>query len=149
MRLEIMTDNGSAMWIAKKNLGAQVDQLIDKEHAAFDHCLLNQHTSVGLCTQHDHNTQYIWCKPRPRRIGNSEDGAVYIPLNFVFVLFGNMDVGSYAIERYSEFSKRLRNDSQVIPTDILYRNIALGHRCHPDPTSDFNHVGKDSMCTTF
>ena len=59
------TDHRSSVRVAKDDLRPHVDQLIHKEQAAFEHLLMDQHTTDSLGGNHQEDTQQVRRKSRP------------------------------------------------------------------------------------
>ena len=58
------------MRVTKNNFRPHIDEFIDKEQTTLKHFLMDEHTSSRLGRDHEHYTQKVWCKTRPRSIGN-------------------------------------------------------------------------------
>ena len=42
----------SSVWVAQDNLGSHINQFINEEESALEHLLVNEHSTLGLCSHH-------------------------------------------------------------------------------------------------
>ena len=43
-----------AVWVAKNDLCAHIDEFVDEEQTAFEHLLMYEHGAFSLCRHHEH-----------------------------------------------------------------------------------------------
>ena len=58
------------MRITEDDLCAHVDELIDEEESAFEHLLVNQHGTFGLCGCNKEHAEQVRCESRPWSIAD-------------------------------------------------------------------------------
>ena len=74
--LTVVTNDNCTVGIAEDNLCTHVDQLVDKEQAALEHLLVEQHTAPCLSSHDNQYRKQVGCQSWPGGIGECHDGAV-------------------------------------------------------------------------
>src|ERR1700754_2886748 len=104
------TDDGCAVRIAEDDLGAHIDQLVDKEKTAFEHLLMNEHGPFGLCGYDKDDAEQVRGKPRPGIVVDGQHRTVEEGLDLIYILLGNIDIVSAKFELNAELSELVGDD---------------------------------------
>ena len=63
---------------------------------------------------------------------DGEHTSIQVPVHFVYILRGNMEIIIYEIHLYTQLFKLFGNNADVIQSRIFDDNIALRHGGHSD-----------------
>ena len=139
------SNDGGPVGVAKNDLRAHVNQLVDEEEAAFKHFLVDEHTALGLSGHHQYDAHQVRSKTRPGGIVNGHDGTVDEGLYFVFFLPGNENIIPFEFHLNSHAFEDPWNDAKFFYHSIFDGDLRLGHCCQADETAHFDHIGQQSV----
>lgn len=107
------------MRVAKDYSGTHVQQFVHKEETALKHLLMYQHTPLCLSADHQKNAYQVRRQPRPRRICDSQRGAIDEILNLVYLFLVDSDIITLHLEMNPNSLEYLRHKTEISVTYIL------------------------------
>ena len=115
----VVTNHNGSVWVAKNDLCAHINKLVDEEETALEHFLMDEHRTFGLRADHQQNAQQVRREARPRCITKCHERTIYEALYFVMLLLWNKEVPSICLDPDAQPSESVWADAQM-----LWRNIA-------------------------
>ena len=106
----VFANDHCAVWVAKDDLCAHIDELVHKEETALKHLLMNEDGPLGLCRYNEEDAQQVWCQSWPRRISDGEDRAIHKGLYLVTLSGGYNEVIASLYDLNAELAKHLRDE---------------------------------------
>ena len=141
----VKTDHYSSVWIAEHDLGTHVDEIVDKEEAAFKHLLVDQHRTAALGGGDEHHAQEVGGESGPGRVGHMEYRTVEIALDLVALLLGDIDIVATALQPYAEALESVGDDAELVVGGVFDGDRTAGYSGHAYEAAHLDHVGQDAV----
>ena len=144
-KLLVVTHNDGAVRIAEDDLRTHVDEFVHEEQARFEHLLVDEHRSLGLCAHHEEHAQQVGRESRPGRIGQRHERAVDEGVYLVVILPGHDDVVVLLQHLDAQAAESVGDDAELVVAHVADADAFAAHGGHADERTHLDHVGQDEV----